>query len=56
MEPRLRMNIADAERLTFLQRRQCVAMMDAMAWHDEMDELDRIADNAIRRATGGRNG
>jgi hypothetical protein len=54
MEPRLRMGIADAERLPFSQRRQCQAMLDAWAWHDEQAELDRIADEAIRRATRGR--
>lgn len=51
MEPRLRMGIADAERLPFSLRRQCQAMLDAWAWHDEQTELDRIADDAIRRAT-----
>lgn len=54
MEPRLRMGIDVAERLPFSLRRQCEAMLNAWAWHDEQTELDRIADDAIRRAARGR--
>ena len=52
MEPRLRMTIDVAERLPFHLRRQCQAMLGAWAWHDEQAELDRIADDAIRRVRG----
>ena len=42
--------IAQAEALPFRLRRQCEAMLDALAWHDEQATLDRIADDAIAAA------
>ena len=48
------MTIADAEALPFHLRRQCLAMIDAMAWQAEQDELDRIADAAIAAAARAR--
>ena len=47
------MTIAQAEALPFRLRRQCEAMLDALAWHDEQATLDRIADDAIAAAARG---
>ena len=54
LSPRLGLTIADAEALPFHLRRQCLAVLDAMAWQDEQAELDRIADDAARRAARSR--
>lgn len=53
LHPRLGMTIAQAEALPFRLRRQCEAMLDALAWHDEQATLDRIADDAIAAAARG---
>jgi len=53
LHPRLGMTIAEAEGLTFVRRRQCAAILDALAWQDEQAALDRIADTAIANAARG---
>jgi hypothetical protein len=47
------MTIAEAEGLTLVRRRQCAAILDALAWQDEQAALDRIADTAIANAARG---